>query len=197
MMSPLPPSFPGVQDFFTLLPRPYLPQAPNCRAFLLSSLPPSLCPPRLPATFPLTPSRFPIHNPLAARFGRRTFKRCPELSKLSQTSALQAHSESAKRFPCYSMQKTIVGNCHNCLTILVFLFICFPFCPFCFPETSRKLFPIIGKVGQNFPTIGNFFPIIGKSAFSPRASRLATTRPLPAGWGRGASPGESTYSKSA
>ena len=27
---------------------------------------------------------------------------------------------------------------------------CWPFCPFCFPKTSRKFFPIIGKPPKNF-----------------------------------------------
>ncbi|MBR6020794.1 MAG: hypothetical protein IK066_00075, partial [Kiritimatiellae bacterium] len=58
----------------------------------------------------------------------------------------------------------IVRNCHNGLTIFVPLNLCFPFCLFCFPknffqslENLRKIFPIVGKTGQNFPTIGNIF----------------------------------------
>jgi hypothetical protein len=64
---------------------------------------------------------------------------------------------------------------------------CWPFCPFCFPKTSRKFFPIIGKIGPNFPTIGKKFSNHWKVFFkekgdrpqigpAPRAHRFSTQR---------------------
>ena len=127
-------------------------------------------------------TRFSIHFPLAARLGGAPWKSCPELSKLSQTSALQAHSESAKRFPCFLMQKTIVGNCRNCLTFLfsacfVGLFVLFvsrkrPENFFQSLENRRKIFPIIGKIGPNFPTIGKKFSNHWKTPLSPTGRRI-------------------------
>ena len=84
-------------------------------------------------------------NPLSSCFSK-VRKGCP--SCLSP-SARQAFP-SAKRFSWFSMKKTIVGNCRNCLTSLVLPLFCFPRCPFRFPESSRKFFPIIGKPPKNF-----------------------------------------------
>ena len=78
-------------------------------------------------------------------------------------SALQAFP-SAKRFSWFSMQKTIVGNCRNCLTVLfaacfVVLF------ALLFSKIVPKIFSNHWKTAEKFSNrwkIPAVFPTIGK-----------------------------------
>ncbi len=54
-------------------------------------------------------------------------------------SALQAFL-SAKRFSCFSMLKTIVGNCRNCLASLLLAWVVVPFVPFVARKRTENFF---------------------------------------------------------
>ncbi len=149
---------PTLKTLFTLFP-PALPIKPDFSPS--SRSPPAILSPFV--LFVFSPSRFPSVAPRAG---------CPR----SQTPPVQAaHLE--KVVP--GCPSCLPNNCRNCPTVLlsacfVVLFVLFvsrkrPKNSLQSLENCRKIFPIVGKNGRNFPAIGNIFANHWKTCGLPRA----------------------------